>query len=424
MGVLNTPARLRWWTLSVVVAAAALTAATSLLMSHTQDQVRTIGTQAAPQAATASDLYFALSDLDAQVARLVLIAGAEEHSGSQIDALSTYRERSRQIDADLERALSTVNTDADRAIVRDLLGDLAVYRQWAWQALAVEWEQPEQRAGQLPPAARGYYAQATNVLHFDLLPGAKRLRDASQARLDRAYAEQRTTEQVGIALFVLLGGVLVVLLALFQRWLSRRFRRRLNPALLAATLVTAGLVIWASAVLAVEGQRLRAAHRDNFAPYLELSHAQAVSYDAAADTSRYLLSGNLPHYRQDFTRKSECLVSGGTCGVAAGLGTQVRDRWLGYQRDHERILALADDGQTAAAIDALTGIRRGEAAFDFYYYDVAISEISTGHKRAFETSFADAESLLAGWSVIPVAVLGVVILLVPVGVWRRMAEYR
>lgn len=424
MGVLNTPSRLRWWTFSIVVAAAALTAATSLLMSHTQDQVRTIGAEAAPQAATASDLYFALADLDAQVARLVLIAGAEEHSGSQIDALSTYRERSRQIDADLERALSTATTDADRAIVRDLLGDLAVYRQWAWQALAVEWEQPEPRAGQLPPAARGYYAQATNVLHFDLLPGAKRLRDASQARLDRAYDEQRATERVGIALIVLLGGLLVALLVLFQRWLSGRFRRRLNPALLTATLITAGLVIWASAVLAVEGQRLRAAHRDSFAPYLELSHAQAVSYDAAADTSRYLLSGNLPQYREDFTRKSECLVGGGACGVTTGLDARVRERWLGYRHDHERILTLADDGRTAAAIDALTGIRRGEAAFDFYYYDVAISGDATGHKQAFEASFADAEGLLAGWSVLPVAVLGAVMLLVPAGVWRRMAEYR
>ncbi|BCB75809.1 protein kinase G-activating protein GlnX [Phytohabitans flavus] len=424
-----------------VVAAAAVMAATSLLMSSVQGQVRTIGAEAAPQAATASDLYFALSDLDAQVARLVLIGNAEAQAGSQIDALSTYRERSLQLDADLEGALSTATTDEERGTVRELLNGLAVYRQWAWQALTVIWQAPPQPPGKLPPAALGYYGQATNVLHFELLPTAQRLRDASQARLDDAYDAQRATELVGIALVVLLGGALTILLISLQRWFGRHFRRRVNPALLLATIVTVGLVVWSAALLSVEGQRLRDAHRDSFAPYLALSHAQAISYDAAADTSRYLLSGNLPLYQQDFTRKSTCLVDGGQCGsggdaldgglavladgpVGVRKGDEVRERWLGYQRDHDRIVALADAGQTEAAIDALTGIKRGEAAFDFYYYDVAISEIATAQKQSFDVAFEDAEGLLTGWSVIPLVVFGAVILLVVAGVWPRLAEYR
>lgn len=434
--------RIRVWMVSAVVTALAAIAATSMSMSRFQDQVHTIGADAAPQAATASDLYFALGDLDAQVARLLLLGNTETQAGNQIDALSTYRERSLQIDADLERALATATTTEDRATIRRLLNDLAVYRQWTWQALTVVWQQPPQPPGELPPSALGYYAQATNVVHFELLPGAMRLREASQARLDSAYADQRSIARWGIGLVLLLCGGLTVLLVVMQRWLARRFRRLVNPALLASMLVTVGLVVGASTVFGLTGSRLDAAHRDSFVPYLALSEAQAVSYDAAADTSRYLLSGNLPSYKDDFSRKSACLVDGGSCGtggggltsglamLAAGPDTstaqagEVRDRWLGYQRDHERIVALADSGQVAEAVDALTGIRRGKAAFDFYYYDTAISRIATDRKQAFEAAFTDAEGLLTGWTTIPVVLMGIVVLLVPVGLWPRLAEYR
>ena len=402
----------------VVVTAVGLLAATSFSMSRVQSQVHVIGVEAAPQAATASDLYFALSDLDAQVARLVLIDDAEALSGSGIDALSAYHERGLQVDADLERALSTATSDAERATVRQLLDDIAVYRQWAWQALTVESQLPPQPPGNLPPAALGYYTQATNVLHQELLPTAQRLRDTSRARLDRAYADERLTEAWGIGLATGLGGVLLVLLVVLQFWLAKRFRRRLNPALVAGTLITFGLVVSACVVFTVEGDRLGAAQRDSFVPFLALSQARAVSYDAAADTSRYLISGNLAFYDQDFTRKSDSL------GDLAAGDHRVLDRWVGYQRDHKKVVGLADVGQTAEAIDALTGIRRGDAAFDFSYFDGAISEVASAHKQSFDVAFSAAEGLLTGWLVIPIVAMGIAILLVPLGLRKRLEEYR
>jgi len=276
----DTPARIRQKVAVVVVAAAALLATTSLLMSRAQEQARIIGEVAAPQAATASDLYFALSDLDAQVARMVLIDDADALSGSQIDALGTYRERSSQVDEDLARLLAT----ADHAAVVRLTNDLATYREWVWQALTVESQLPAQPPGKLPPAALGFYTQATNVLHLRLLPGAKGLRDASETRLDRAYGQQRLVAGLGIGLALLLGGLLLTLLVAFQVWLVRRFRRLLNPALLGATVVTFGLVVSACLIFAGSAQRLGAAREDSLDPFLALSQTRAVSYDAAADT--------------------------------------------------------------------------------------------------------------------------------------------
>lgn len=437
-----TPVRLGLCMVAGIVGAATVLTVTSMLMSSVQGQVRTIGESAAPRAAIASDLYFAVSDMDAQVARLVLIGNAETQAGNRIDALTTYGRRSRQIDGDLERMLTATSTERDRRVVTELLDDLAVYRQWTWQALTIVWQTPSGPTGTPPPTALGYYAQATNVVHYDLLPGAERLRDISQATLEQAYAEQRTTGVWGTVAVTVLGGGLAVFLIVLQVWMKRRFRRRLNPALLVGTLLTMGLVGSAVGVLAAAENRLGEAQRDSFGPYLALSKAQAISYDAAADTSRYLLSERLPSYRQDFTRKSGCLLGGGSCGpgsdrIAGGLAAlaagpdvapaeaeEVAGRWEGYRRTHDRIVMLADSGQTTEAIDVLTGIRRGDAAFDFYYYDTAVSRITAARRLASDAAFRNAQELLTGWTVVPTVPMGIVLLLIPLGVWPRLSEFR
>ena len=382
----------------IVTVAGVLLVVTSLLMARVRDQVRIIGEVAAPQAATAADLYFALSDMDAQVVRMVLTGDADAFAASRIDALGVYRERSRQIDADLQRSLT-----ADQATVRQLLDQLAVYRERVWQALT---------AG---PAASGYYTQATNVLHLELLPTAQRLRDAAERQLLSSYAAKKTTTAWAIALAVALGAILLLLLLILQVWLARRFRRMFTPALLAASVITLGLVIPAVVVLGAQERRLGDARAQSLAPYLALSQARAMSYDAAADTSRYVISGRLGVYRQDFTRKSDALVAGGSPAL---------DRWQTYRRDHERIARLADTGRTAEATGALTGIRRGDAAFDFSYFDAAVAEVADAHRRDFDTALRGTSRMLTGWPWLPVGVLAVVILLVPLGVRRRLKEYQ
>ncbi|MBU2669212.1 hypothetical protein KOI35_37445 [Actinoplanes bogorensis] len=416
----ETPARLRLLVTVTILVAAALLVSACLVMARVQQQVRIIGDEAAPQAATAADLYFALSDMDAQVARLVLTASRDEFAGSQIDALGAYQQRGRQVDTDLQLSLTTAAGESERAIVLDLMHDLGVYRERVWQALT---------AG---PTAGGYYTQATNVLHLDLLPAATRLREASESRLDQAYAAKSATQTAGVILAVLLGGALLILLIALQVWLARRFRRIMNPALIAATLLTVVLLVPLVTVLIVQGRMLGQARDERLVPFLDLSLARAVSYDAAADTSRYLISDGLDYYRQDFDRKADALEADGTGlpSVAGGPDVgpyyteQVVERWQTYRAGHTRIVQLADAGKTTEAISALTGIRRGDAAFDFSYYDAAVADIAASRKDDFDRSLRDAEILLTGWAYIPAAALGLVILLVPVAVRKRFAEYR
>ncbi|GIF19980.1 hypothetical protein BJ973_002115 [Actinoplanes tereljensis] len=423
----ETPARLRLWATLTVLTAVALLVSLSLLMARVQQQVRIIGDEAAPQAATAADLYFALSDMDAQVARMVLTADRDELAGSQIDALGTYQERSRQVDADVQKALSA-ESDHDRVL--ELMGHLATYRERVWQTLT---------AGD---AAAGYYTQATNVLHLDLLPAAKDLRDSSTERLSQAYARKSATEGWAVTVAVGLGAALLILLVALQVWLARRFRRVFSPALLTATALTVALIIPAVAVLTLQASRLSEARDDSLTPFLALSRARAISYDAAADTSRFLISDNLAYYDDDFKRKSTCLAAGGSCGPTAdeiegGLPSvvggpdvspfdrdQVLTRWQAYRTDHERIVGLARGGKEEEAVGALTGIRRGDASFDFAYFDAAVADITAARSTEFDQALSDAKLVLTGWPWIPVAVLGLVIFLVPLAVRRRFAEYR
>jgi hypothetical protein len=360
----------------------------------------------------------------------VLTGTDDALAGTQIDALGTYQERSRQVDADLQKSLTNATGEDSRAIALDLMNDLAVYRERVWQTLT---------AGD---AAPGYYTQATNVLHLDVLPAAQRLKDASEGQLSQAYESKTVSQAWAVALVVVLGVVLVLLLIGLQVWLARRFRRILNPALMLATVLIVALLVPVVTVLTLQARWLATARDDSLTPFLALSQARAISYDAAADTSRYLISDNLAYYQQDFTAKSGCLVKGGSCGtggesitgglagVAGGSDVspdatgQVVARWTTYERDHGSIAALARQGQDAKAIDQLTGIQRGAAAFDFSYYDAAVAQIADSRKAAFDNALDDTETLLTGWAIIPVVVLGLVILLVPVAVRRRFAEYR
>jgi hypothetical protein len=457
----ETPARLRLWSALVVVTATALLAATSLVMARVQTQVRIIGREAAPQAATAADLYFALSDMDAQVTRLLLTGGSDALAGTRVDAQGAYQERSRQVAADLQRSLTTAAGESERAVALDLLNGLAVYHQRVGQTITAAGQGGQSPAGQspagqggqaaqaaagqngqggqvadgqagtLPPDALGYYTQATNILHLRLLPAAQRLRDAATARLDRAYAAKRASEATGYLLVIVFGGTLVALLAMMQFWLTRRFRRSWNPALLAATALSIVFAVGAMIVLSAQAGRMSDARGEDLDPYLALSRLRAVGYDAAADTSRYLVSANLAFYRDDFTAKSDCLTpanpaTGHGCGpgLADLAGTEAVQRWQAYRRDHEKVVSLAGAGRSEAAVEAVTGIRRGDAAFDFAYFDAAVGAVTDVRKQGFDRALSGAERTLRGWVVIPIVVLGLVILLVPLGVRRRLAEYR
>ena len=111
-------------------------------------------------------------------------------------------------------------------------------------------------------------------------------------------------------------------------------------------------------------------------------------------------------------------------GTSQAQAREVLTRWQAYQHDSEQISTLVDSGQLDRAVATLTGIARGDAAFDFYYFNDAVTRITAQRRSAFDAALADARSELALWPLVPPATLVVAILLILLGVRPRLAEYR
>jgi len=104
-----------------------------------------------------------------------------------------------------------------------------------------------------------YLRNASTLMRNQILPKALVLYDLGGTRLDAAYASgsSPTAPVVVVATGLLLLGLLVVV----QVYVTRRTRRRLNLALVAATVVVAGVMTWITVGFVMEREALADAQR-------------------------------------------------------------------------------------------------------------------------------------------------------------------
>ena len=243
-----------------------------------------------------------------------------------------------------------------------------------------------------------------------------------------------------------------------------RFRRLISPALAAALLAALVLVGGSATGLLAEAGHLRVAKVDAFDSIIALSQARAVSDDANADESRYLVDpGRAAQYQQAFESKSRQLARIPVAGifhydaglaraidayrahhadVAFGgyLGTEFRNitfpgeraaaqRTLAayqvYERDDRRIRALNQAGQLRAAIAFDTSYAHGNSNWAFAQYDSALSALIAINQHAFNAAISAGKDGVSGWtSLIPAGAVILIIALLAAGVAPRLAEYR
>jgi hypothetical protein len=421
-----------------------------------------IGHRTAGQVAATEDLYFACGDLDAQLADVLLAGDDTALAGIRADSLATYQRRRDQADADLQQATTVAGDDpAAQRAVRDVLDRFGRYQGLAAQAMLLAEREPYP-AGHPPPDVLAIYRQATDTMRTTL-DTAHTLADRNAARLDQSYQDQQAGMSGARRWLGLSGGGLLAALIGLQVVLRLRLRRRLNPVIVLATVVAAALVIGGLAVLAREAEQLHTAKKDAFDSLVALRQARAVSYDANADESRYLLdSGRAAGYEQAFLAKSQSLAgvaSGGVAGYDAALaqaldayrgdhsdirvtgyfGTELRNitfageraaaeqtlaAYQAYQRDDRTIRDKArTDPRGAIAFSTATA--PGNSNYDFARYDDALSGLIDINQRAFDDAIGAGAQALDGWTgLLPYGAAGLIVALVIAGVWPRLAEYR
>jgi hypothetical protein len=417
-----------------------------------------IGQQTGPVVISSSNLYFALSDMDAQAANVLLVADRQDLGLGRADALAIYDQRR----AEAARYLAqTAALSGGNPAVPSLLDDLGRYEALAAQAMLLE-SGPDAQPGHPPAAALDQYRQATDLMHGRILPAARSLSADNAAGLDRAYTEAHSSTSAARYRVAGAGLLALSILALMQRYLRRRVRRWINPAMAAATVTVLAFTVASLVVLTDETEHLRGAKQDAFDSVLALSQARAVSYDANADESRYLLDPQRrDQYQQAFLDKTQQLVGlpGATIGTwdqayrdalatyrrdhadvtfSGYLGTEMRNiTFVGeraaaeqtlagyqtYQADDRHIRDLVNSGDVAAAIRFCTSFNTGDSNYAFDHYDKALTAVIAINVNAFNQQIVDGQRELSIWTALPWVTVAVIIVLIVAGLRPRLAEY-
>jgi hypothetical protein len=459
----NISTFIRVWALIVAVVVAALAVLLIHEVRRENSGLQVIGHQTAPVVEASTDLYLRLNDMDAQLANILLVGSAKNLGFTRAEALGIFQSDRRQASVDLQQASAEAVVDPAAAqSIRALLDALGNY-----EALAAQVTMASGQASQLPgkpsPAALALYTQATDLLRTQLLPAAQDLTNRNAAILQRTYETERGQALTARNWIFLIGVVVLAAVIALQVYLARRFHRWINPAIAAATLIAAALAISGVRLTSNGAQYLFVAKVEAFNSILPLDQARAVSYDANADESRYLVDPGLAaQYQQSFLTKTLELVDLPGAGIytfdkrfAAALSAYQQNNndieWYGYwgdefrnitfpgeraaaelslkrfqvyERDDRMIRQLNNTGHLVSAIAFDTSFNTGASNWAFGQYDSAQAEVIDINLNAFNQAIKDGLHALDGWTVIP-AVAGLAVLgLLLLGLRGRLAEYR
>ena len=448
--------------MAAVALACCLAAVIAVASGALGGQFQSIGNSDAPAVNSTTGLYFSLNDMDAQVANVLLVGGDATLAADRAQDLKTYGSDRATADADLTQALATEagNTTAQREL-RSVLDGVGQYEALAADALLTD-QQTRSSVGRAPAASLAYYQQATDLMGTSILPSVSSLTGVSAAKLDASYTDGSSTAWTTAVLVIAAGVTLIAILVALQLYLSARFRRLVNPALVGATLVAVVLVITATTRLSAEAGHLKVAKQDAFDSIIALTQARAVSYDANADESRYLVDpARAAQYQQSFLTKSRQLADVGSVGIFsydAALAADIRaydgdngdvrfGGYLGaefrnitfpgeraaavrtllayqvYERDDRKLRALAKTNLAAAvAFDIGTAPAQSDGAFNAY--DADLSSVIAINSAAFADAVQAGEGDAGAWNLaFPLAGAALLAVLVLAGVRPRLAEY-
>ncbi|MFI6846513.1 hypothetical protein OG535_36525 [Kitasatospora sp. NBC_00085] len=460
----TTPRLVRALTALCLAALLGTGAAAAAVLTGARADTDAIGHRDAPQAARAADLYFALSDMDAQAANLLLLGADPDFAPLRRQTLDTYEQRRTQADADLQQAAEAAAGDpAGQRAVHTVLGQLGGYEALVARAELLE-EQAGAPAGQPSPAALDAYRQATDLLRQRLLPAADEVGAASGATVDRVYGGGRAGLATGRWWILGTGLLALAALAGLQRLLTVRYRRLVNPPLAAVTLLTVVALTVGLHLVTRADEHLVVAKSNAYDSVIALSRARAVAYDLNADESRYLTDpARAAAYQQSFLDKTQAVarVDGATladynAGLAtvAGrhradhaavpfggfLGTELRNitfpgeqeaaervlaAFQAYQLDDRRIRELRDAGRLKEAVTLNTGLAPGQSNYDFERLARAIGDTLDVNARAMDEAVAKTGSDLdTTTAALGALTLAASLALTALGVRPRLREYR
>ncbi|GAB3651036.1 hypothetical protein [Glycomyces tarimensis] len=423
---------------TAVVAALAVMFGTLYYAVDAADRsLETIGHASGPQVVATTDLYYALSDADSQVATVLLV-------GPDTALADAARERYEQRRGDIAAALLEAHRLAgsaatQRATIESVMARWGEYEQAAAVALLLA-ERAAYASGEPPPEVLDAYRDATDLMSGRILPQAYNLTLENATIVRGSYDDAQGRIGFGWWAVAVTGLAALALLIGLQMFLARGFRRVCNPSLVVATAVAVLYLFTGLTVLDTERVALAEAKEDGFDAVLSVERAQAISNSLHADRVRYLLDeGRDDVYEQTYFDKTQQLVYLEAVSLA---GYQER---LGAVDGEAVLTGLVGDGldgsaQSERVLEAYTALiladarmREGEggpspriAPVDQARgeYEEALGELSDRHLERFEAAIAEGEDAIAGFAFLLIAAMVSLGVFTFSGIAPRLREYR
>lgn len=264
------------------------------------------------------------------------------------------------------------------------------------------------------PVGAQYQRIASSSLRADALP---LLDNLVTANAERARS-QMGPWQIAILVVAGLGALGVMILA--QSRLAKQFRRRINPFVLAASILIA--VAWIAGMIAVgaTGAAVNRIQNGSFADVNAVASARIEGFDAKSNESLTLIARGSGAAFEKAWQESATEV--GTS--LANLPAPLRTAWQGYVGVHGQIRALDDSGKWDQAVQRATGTGADSSNTTFGAFDRASAEFLTQATGETERGLDGSRIGLVLGAVLSLLVGLVAAVLARHGIEARLREYR
>jgi hypothetical protein len=240
--------------------------------------VQTLGVDAAPSVVAAHKIKIHVQSLDADLANELLGA-----PGTIPAYVKNFETNQREIGKQVVAAAKNITYgDAEQVPIERIQDSLGRY------LMAAQSARDAHTRGDAAAALTAYRTTYA-ILKTELVPAAAALNAANDTVLQDTYETQRSAAVRTAFLVGLAGFALVLLLVVTQVYLFRRFRRRVNPGLAAATIVAIGFTGYALQAFGAHARDLRGVKLDSYDSVAALLATRADAYEANAAESRWLL---------------------------------------------------------------------------------------------------------------------------------------
>ncbi|WP_040799229.1 hypothetical protein [Nocardia higoensis] len=367
-------------------------------------------TETEPDAHSAHRLYTSMSIADAAAATAFISGGLEPQ---------TVRDRyTRAVgEAAAELVIGAGDSAADIRLRTGIATGLPVYTG------LVETARADNRSGY--PVGAAYLSEASHQMQGTLLPMAEELEDHRSAAVDEAARRHVVPPWTAIVLLLVALGAL----AWVQTMLARRWRRMLNPGLLAASAAMLILLAWTVIGGSISAAAMTSGRDEGTVPGSRLVESRILTHQArTAETlklARRDASGDYDRIFDESTARITDLLEGYSDSAPAtdevGEAGVALARWLA---SHERMNEALARGDYTGAAEVATGSGASESAAAVDMLDSALDDAlaqTRAHQREHTWRAARALDFLApGALVLGLLAIGGVC----AGLWPRLREYR